>query len=385
MLGKGEVTLAMEVLVLYCDTGGGHHTAALAMAEELKKRGHRVTMLDPFTLAGKSAAGIVGNSYIKLVQHSPKSFGALYALGKAYDDTLSVHSPVYWANGKLAEAMKDYLEAHPFEWIVTTHLFPAQIVTHLAQKQCALPKTLFISTDYTCIPFFEETNCDYYGIPAADLEDAFGSRGIPLDKMLCDGIPVRAEFTEQESKAVCRKQLGWKDEQKNILLSGGSMGAGQIVEAAAVLDAFLQANPAYRLTIVCGSNRKLYEHLLERYRGHGNVEILGYTDQMAVYIKAADVFITKPGGLSSTEAAVCGVPLIHLSPIPGCETSNAEYFSSHGMSLYVPKPGPPLLDALETFLEEGVCERMVLAQRRCINSHAASDYCDAIEARSEKG
>ena len=369
----------MKILVLYCDTGGGHHTAALAMAEELEKRGHDVTMMDPLILAGKNTAGIVGNSYIKLVQHSPRSFGALYALGEAYEK-LPVHSPVYWANGRLAEEMEDYLQVHSFECIVMTHMFPAQILAHLVQKQCTLPKTILIATDYTCTPFFEETVCDYYGIPASDLEGEFVSKGIPQEKILNYGIPVRMEFTEVESRAESRKKLGWVEGKKYILLSGGSMGAGQLLEAAAVLRDFLNVNQEYRLTIICGNNRKLYEQLTERYDSDGQIDILGYTDKMAVYLKATDIFITKPGGLSSTEAAVCGVPLIHLSPIPGCETSNAEYFANHGMSLYVPKPGTELTEALDKLCDEGTCKKMVQAQRRYISPRAASDYCDTIDA-----
>ena len=76
---------------------------------------------------------------------------------------------------------------------------------------------------------------------------------------------------------------------------------------------------------------------------------------------AADFFITKPGGLSSTEAAVCGIPIIHLSPIPGCETFNARYFSQHGMGLYVFQPGQELLDALDTLRDSSRGESMVQA------------------------
>ncbi len=369
----------METLILYCDTGGGHHTAALAMSDELKKRGHHVTMMDPYVLAGKRTASVIGNSYIKLVQHSPKSFGAIYAIGEAYDK-LPVRSPVYWANGKLAKAMEQYLQEHSFDCIVMTHTFPAQILAHLNQKERSCFKTLLIATDYTCTPFFEESNCDYYGIPTADLADEFTSKGIPKEKMLAYGIPVRKEFIEAGSKAEMRKKLEWPKNKKYILLSGGSMGAGHLVKAAAVLKKYLELNKEYQLTIICGSNQKLYQQLMEEYDGKERIRILGFTDKMPVYMKAADFFITKPGGLSSTEAAVCGIPIIHLSPIPGCETFNARYFSQHGMGLYVFQPGQELLDALDTLRDSSRGESMVQAQREYISPKAAADYCDVLES-----
>ena len=338
-----------------------------------------MTIMDPFILVGKHMEGIVGNSYVKLVQYSPKSFGALYALGEAYEK-LPIHSPVYWANGKLGKAMEDYLLEHSFDCIVMTHMFPAQMLSHLAQNQCDLPKTILIATDYTCIPFFGETACDYYGIPTPDLEDEFASKGIPREKILAYGIPVSMAFTEAVSRVESRETPGWSGNGKYILLSGGSMGAGQIMEAVAVLKEFLDANQEYQLTIICGSNQKLYERITEQYSGEERIHILGYTDKMAVYLKAADVFITKPGGLSSTEAAVCGIPLIHLSPIPGCETSNAQYFSGHGMSLYVSQPGQELLDALDTLRDGSCAESMIQAQRKYISTKAAASYCDFIES-----
>ena len=373
----------METLILYCDTGGGHHTAALAMEEELKRRGHHVTMMDPYVLSGKHTAIVIGNSYIKLVQHSPKSFGAIYAIGEAYDK-LPVHSPVYWANGKLAEAMEHYLREHSFDCIVMTHTFPAQILAHLDPKKRPCFKTLLIATDYTCTPFFEESICDYYGIPSPDLENEFTSKGIPKEKILTYGIPVRREFIEVSSKTEARKNLGRPEEGKCILLSGGSMGAGHIVKAVAVLEKFLNLNGEYQLTVICGNNQKLYQQLIDDYESKEKIHILGFTDKMSEYMKAADIFITKPGGLSSTEAAVCGIPLIHLSPIPGCETSNALYFAKHGMSLYVSQPGQELLDALDTLRDNSRVESIIQAQLDHISPKAAAHYCNVIESICSK-
>ncbi len=100
---------------------------------------------------------------------------------------------------------------------------------------------------------------------------------------------------------------------------------------------------------------------------------------MAEYMTACDLFITKPGGLSSTEAAVAGVPLIHISPIPGCEQCNARYFADHGMSIYVEKPQEELLPVLRELEERRVLNEITAAQRDRINPFAAGDLCDFLE------
>ncbi len=363
---------------MYCDTGGGHHTAAAAMAEELKSRGHEAEMFDPFELAGEAASKFVEEGYVKLVQAAPRGFGAMYAAGEAYD-RLPVHSPVYWANGKLAEALEEYLQGRGFDCVVMTHEFPAQTIAHMSAGARAKFKTLLIATDYTCVPFFEETDCDYYGIPAPDLKDEFLEKGIADEKLLPYGIPVRLDFTRECSRASAREAVGWLPDARYILAAGGSMGAGNMIKTAEALDEYISREPSRRFAVICGSNEKLHEELSAKYQGNGRVEIIGKTDKMAEYIKASDVFLTKPGGLTSTEAAVCGVALIHLEPIPGCETANAHYFSERGMSIYVSDAAKELLPALERLEDEGAARAMVDSQERYISRSAARQYCEALE------
>ena len=351
--------------------------AGKAVADELKRRGHNVTLTDPYRLVGKNTAEYVGNIYVKLVLHSPKLFGCLYFLGETYRK-FPFRSPVYLANGKAAPAMQRYLNEHHYDCIIMTHMFPAHILTHLKNKS-PLPKTTLIATDYTCIPFTEETDCDYYVVPAPDLCREFCSKGIPKEKILPYGIPVRRDFTANSGKEEARARLGLKHDGKYILLSGGSIGAGQITETITVLERFLSENNDCSLLIVRGQSRRLYESLQRTYAARGQIRVMDSTTQMADYIKACDLFITKPGGLSSTEAAVSGIPLIHISPIPGCEQRNADYFSEHGMSVFVGNPKKELLPALYELQQSSYFYGMESAQRYFINPYAAEKLCDFIE------
>ena len=88
--------------------------------------------------------------------------------------------------------------------------------------------------------------------------------------------------------------------------------------------------------VICGTNQKLYDCLYDKYAD--KLLLLHHTDQIAAYMKACDLVISKPGGLSSTEAAVCGTALIHTGEIPGCESCNMDFFASRGMSIAVHSP-----------------------------------------------
>lgn len=367
----------MNILLLSCSTGGGHNASAQAVSEEFKRRGHSVAFIDPYQLSGKNTAGRIGDSYVRLVQKSPQLFGSIYNLGEAYRQ-LPFHSPVYWINTKMSAYLKIFLDEHHFDAIVMTHMYPAHILTHLKNSGVILPKTFLIATDYTCIPFMEETDCDYYVIPSPELKEEFISRGIPGDKILSFGIPVRREFTMQTSKKALKKKLQLNPENTCILLSGGSIGAGKIGLTVQILENYLRSNKAFLLIVLCGNNNKLYRHLHDIYLHNTQILLLKSTPLMAEYMHACEVFISKPGGLSSTEAAVSGTPLIHITPIPGCETHNADFFEKHGMSIFVNDPESQLIPALDSLRDGTVLRQMKLAQCKYINRRAAALLCDFI-------
>lgn len=368
----------MEVLILSCGMGGGHNSAGQAVADELRRRGHEVMFLNAYDLKGKKTASVINNLYICIAQRVPRLFGVIYFLGDAYR-RLPIHSPVYWANGKMAKYLEPLLRSHRFDAIVATHTFPAQTLTKMKREGKTLPPTFFVATDYTCTPFEEESDCDYTVIPSPELRDEFCRYGFDGSRILSFGIPVRAEFAAEESRAEARRKLGWEENQFVMLLSGGSIGAGKIAASIAALRPFLAEDETRRLIVICGNNRRLYERLRKQCAGCGQITVLERTEQMADFMHGCDVFISKPGGLSSTEAAAAGVPLIHISPIPGCETRNFRFFADHGMSIPVRSPRRELRKAVETLCSPAAADAMRQAQRDNLDRFSTARLCDLIE------
>lgn len=366
----------MDVLLLSCGTGGGHNAAARAIAEELRRRGHGAEMLNPYSLCSEELAGRIDRTYIRNVQKAPRLFGAVYRLGEWYRK-LPLRSPVYLANRLMAPVMAEYLEQNRFDLIITTHIFPAGILTAVRRSGVETPKVIHVATDYVCIPFTEESECDAYVIPSAELTDEFAGYGIPREKLCPLGIPVSSAFAGGESRREARARLGLCGSGKYILVSGGSMGGGSIKSAIQALATAAAGRGDTELIVVCGSNSQLYGELEARQLP--NTTLLGFTDDMAGYMRACDLFVTKPGGLSSTEAAVCGVPLAHTAAIPGCETFNAGYFSSRGLSLLCPSTADGLLPALDLLDAPRERAAMVCRQSELINPCAAGDICDLAE------
>ena len=362
----------MNVLILSCGTGGGHNSAAFALQEEMQRRGNAVTLMNPLDLRGGKLAQRVDNAYIDLAQAAPGGFGAVYAIGNAYRH-LPWRSPVYFANGYAADALQAYLGQHPTDVILMTHLFPAEMVTYLKNHGHSLPPTVFVATDYTCIPFTEECRCDAVVTPSPMLTMEFVSRGIPQEHVYPLGIPVREAFRSGLTKKQAREALGLNPKGRYLLVSGGSIGAGKLEKTINLLCSMVEGTD-FRLIVICGSNADLCRHLESKYGSR--LLLLGKTDRMAEYLRACDLYFTKPGGLSTTEAAVMEVPLALLPPIPGCETRNRLFYTQTGMAIQA-DAAPRALDTVLALLNQPErLEHMRLCQRSIIPKDAAQRICD---------
>ena len=172
-------------------------------------------------------------------------------------------------------------------------------------------------------------------------------------------------------------RLGLAPDKRYILVAGGSMGGGGIKKVIQMLADEIIRYKNTELIVLCGSNQQMYNELNETALSH--VKVMGFASDMAGYLKAADLFITKPGGLSSTEAAVCGTPIIHIAPILGCETYNARFFSDHGMSAFCHTARRELGGALERLNNEAARGEMVRTQKRLIPPDASAQIIALAE------
>ncbi len=372
----------MEALILSCSTGGGHNAAAKALKTELESRGHHTVMMDPYELVSRKLAKEIGGAYVKMVQFSPRMFGLIYTLGNLVRK-VPMNSPVYYANIAVAKKLGEYLKENPVDVIIATHLYPAELITYLKKGNKNFPPSIYVATDYVCIPFTEETNCDYYVIPGAAQAHDFIRRGIPEEKLAPLGIPVSPTFESHMSKSEARKQLGLEPLRKYLLLAGGSMGAGNIDKTIDVILKYVHKNLIYaQIIVIAGNNEKLYRKLQKKYGRE--IILIKHTNEMAAYMRACDVFISKPGGLSSTEAAVTGVPCIHMAPIPGCESHNVRYFRKKGMSIRVNKRGWTMRAALKKLDKPKEVEKMLDRQKKGVPADARKKICDLAEYLAAK-
>ncbi|MBD5479970.1 MAG: glycosyltransferase [Lachnospiraceae bacterium] len=371
----------MKVLILSSATGGGHNAAGAAVQEALLNAGHEAVMMDMFLLSSARTARLVGQTYVRIARGVPRLFGMLYRLG-GFISSSRHKSPVYYANGLMAKKLHDYLEQNPYDAIVMPHLFPAETITYMKRHNMALPLTVAVATDYTCIPFWEETECDYYIIPHGDLTEEYTRRKMSADRLLPYGIPVKEAFRPKTDNALAKESLGLPPDKPMYLVMSGSMGFGKIHIFAYELVRSLKNGE--HVVIICGNNKKLKRQLKRIFFHAPNVHIIGYTNNVADYMAACDVIYTKPGGLTTTEALNSNVPIVHTAPIPGCETKNREFFVSRGMSIAAEHIHTQIKQGRLLVENKEIRNGMQSAQKQNVIPDSAKKICEFLELQTAK-
>ena len=172
-----------------------------------------------------------------------------------------------------------------------------------------------------------------------------------------------------------RAALGLPQDRKIYLIMTGGIGCGDAVTLCDAIRRFPDERAL--LCVLPGKNEELRE-LLEKTYPDSGVLTVPFTDRVAVYMRAADVLLSKAGGISSSEAAVCEVPLVHTMVIPGVEVENAEFFAAHGMSCFAKQPAEAARFADRLAFDTASAERMLEAQRRTVPKDGADRIAEII-------
>jgi processive 1,2-diacylglycerol beta-glucosyltransferase len=172
---------------------------------------------------------------------------------------------------------------------------------------------------------------DEYCVASTYTKERLVAMGVDAGKVFVTGIPLDEKFTQPRDKAAVRCKLGLDAGLFTVLVSTSSFGFGPIEELAEYFKSL-------QVIIICGHNEKLYEHLLAS--GNPRHKVCRFVDNMEEMMAAADVMVTKPGGLSVTEALANNLPLVFFSAIPGQEAGNVRVLAASGIGF----SGMPLRD-----------------------------------------
>lgn len=334
----------MRVLILSVTAGYGHHATAKAIGDMLTSKGAEVHTLDVYAYISNLIKNTIDKGYLFSSKHMQTLYRLVYQLaennGASYFS--SAPSIINIINALGASKFAKVLAGYAPDTIICTHIFAAQMVDELKKrKKLDDITTIGIVTDYTLHPYWEDVPRVQYIVTASELLTfRCVKRGIPERRILPLGIPVHPKFNQTLSRADAAAQLDINPNMRTLLLMGGSMGYADHVK---ILEKLTSIGIPLQLLVVCGNNKKMQsrvEQFASRYEGDCVVKPYGFVNNVEVMMSASDCIVSKPGGLTVSEALAKNLPMLLVDPIPGHEERNVEFLVNNGMAALITKHFP---------------------------------------------
>ena len=315
----------MKTLILSCSTGEGHNSCAKAIKEYYDSKNEICIIKDGLRFISPAVSNVISHGHTYIYRHAPYLFRYGYRYYETHSELFRDGSTLYKFFTHRTDKLYAYICEGQFEAVICTHVFAALMLTEMLKLHPMKLATCFVSTDYTCYPTVRDTNLDCYFIPSHELAADFAKISIPKDKIITSGIPVRQMFYSSETKELAKIARGIAPNHKHLIMMCGSMGCGPIkILLYELSDHF---PPDWDISVICGSNQKLRNSLQRKYADKPSIHILGYVSDMGTIMDSADLYLSKPGGISVTEAMAKALPVVFIDAVAGCEDHNRQHYN----------------------------------------------------------
>jgi processive 1,2-diacylglycerol beta-glucosyltransferase len=317
-----------RVLILSASYGSGHNAAARSLAAGFERARATATIVDHFAELVHPAFDHASRAlYYAILRKAPFLWGLGYALG----DWMPSDSSLTLGMTRLGtRRLAALLERLAPDVVVTVHATPAAAMSALASLGTRMPPHTTVVTDFVAHSQWIARHVDRYCVAAGEVRHELIARGIPAERVVVTGVPLRAEFAEPLAQAAARASLGLSARAPLVLAMAGSQGSfGRLTDVA---RAMLAMRRPLQGLIVAGRDRQL-QAVLTRLTEASSIRALGYVDDVRRLMAAADLLVTKAGGMTLAEAMASEAPLLLYGSLPGQERRNERFAARAGIAL----------------------------------------------------
>ena len=366
-----------RIVIVTASYGSGHNAAARSVATAFERAGADVTVVDHFRdLVHPLFDRATRRLYYWILRRAPALWGMAYGLG----DYMPSDSP--WTFGMTAVGMAGMvrmLGALRPDVVVTVHATPAVVMSQLAARGIAVPRHTTVVTDFVAHSQWITRHADRYCVAAPEVRREFIARGISADRVIVTGVPIRAEFEQPMDAQEARRALGLPARRPVVLAMAGAQGSfGRLADVARALT---RVGGAVHGVIVAGADARLAEDIRE-ITAHTPIRTFGHVANVRQLMAAADVLVSKAGGMTLAEAMAAELPLVTYGSLPGQERRNERFASRAGVALAARSPAE-LAAALQRALgDSGVRERLRARMRRLGRPDASRRVVSAVLERA---
>ncbi|HEV7178677.1 MAG TPA: glycosyltransferase [Candidatus Baltobacteraceae bacterium] len=366
----------IRVLFLSANVGSGHLSAANAVCAGLREIDPdvRTHVVDSYKYAALVVSRVVSDGYLQMVKTIPQMYRYIYDRAERATEVGPFRT---WAHQFTAGNLRPLIERERPDVVVCTHAFPSGAMAEYKKLYDDAPPVVGIVTDFAIHAFWIHSNIEGYCVATDAMRDILISRGVEPQRIVVSGIPVDPRFARTaEPIESMRERLGLPRDRHIALIMGGGLGFGPLERILQSLDSVAAPIAA---VVIAGRNSRVERRVLASAQSVAYpVRVLRFVENVYDYLHAADVFVTKPGGLSTAEGLAAEVPMVLCKPIPGQEERNVRVLTDWGAALRV-RSLDELPGALTTALtDSGRRRRMVAAAQRYGRPDAARDAADLV-------
>ena len=327
----------MKILIFSASTGGGHKRAAAAIEDTIKRLNPEVEVVtvDGLKAIGKMYDKTVVKGYYFLVKKTPQFYGGLY---KITDRKNLMYKAVMKSNASMSHKLLEEINRHNPDVIIMCHAFITAMVSKLKKQGKLNVKSIALITDYDAHRTYIAPDIDAYVLAepqmAPKLIEEFD---VPEEKIFPLGIPTFEKFNIPGAKQEICKREGLSPDKTTVLLMAGSFGVTGVLK---FYQELAKIGDDLQLIVITGKNEKLYEKLKESVAESGaadRTKLLFFVDNVEDYMHISDLIVTKPGGLTISEALACHLPMAIYNAYPGQEQYNVNFLLKQKTAILVDK------------------------------------------------
>ncbi|HEY5910102.1 MAG TPA: glycosyltransferase [Verrucomicrobiae bacterium] len=370
----------MRILIATVTAGAGHLAAAAALDEAWRafRPSDVVERLDLVKFFSPLHRKIVSDGYVKIVEHAPEIWGLMF--GKTDNPKVAgrFNRIKRLVPGKSRGLFRRHVKQFRPDAVLCTHYLPLETLGQMRGREKnerenakVSPVVVSVVTDFEAHALWMEPCVDLYCVATEETKARLVARGARPDNIVATGIPISGKFSTKPDAKVVRQTLGLRDDQRVVLVLSGGFGMGPIASILGELD---KVERKLQVVAVAGRNEELRRELAARDWGHPT-HVLGYASNMHELITIADLIISKPGGLTTSEVLAMGKPLFIVNPIPGQEAANSDFLLEHGAAAKVNRV-EDLPFKMEQLLGSKKLVEMARAARRLGHPGAAREVCE---------
>lgn len=388
---EGELKVMKEaprILVLTLSFGSGHVSAAHAVAVELKRLAPRaeVLVLDALENSRLLFRALYVWPYWLMVRYAPALWKRFFErrVKRKHKQT----APAWAFRRGCPEVFATIHRLRP-ETIVACEVAACEMAVIMKRAHLTEARIVNVITDHEAEPVWVKEEIESYAVATEGVRAQLCEWGAAAERVLATGIPIAPEFNLETDASTERTRFGIKDERPLVLLMGGGQGPTRMDQIAARLS---QQATAMHLVAIAGRDTRARKKL-ERVGSNCEFDlcVLGWTESVAPLMRAASLLVTKPGGLTLTEASQCALPVIMFDAIPGPETLNAEHFAARGAGLMTHNVDETVAAIEKLLRDEEWRKAMSVRSKRLARPIAATeiarlvlDGSSAVAARREE-